>query len=149
MARTVATAPAPTPCQEDACQGRPSPGQGLGDPITGSIIGPGNVLGKLPAPAKKTKKVTARLSVDRKGRITVRVSAPAAGRIRISGSRTTTVTKTVGKAGTRSYRVKLTRKATRSLKRHDRLKVTTKVTFTPKSGKRSSATAARTIKETA
>lgn len=141
-------APAPMPCQEDACQGRPSPGQALGDPITGSIVGPGNVLEQLPAPAKKLKKVTARLSVDRKGRITVRVSAPAAGRIRISGSRTTTVTRTVGKAGTRTYRIKLTRKATRSLKRHDRLKVTTKVTFTPKRGKRSSTTAARTIKET-
>lgn len=142
-------APKPAPCQDDACQGRPSPGQGLGDPITSVLTGPGNVVETLPAPAKKQKKVTARLSVDRKGRISVRVSAPAAGRIRISGSRTVTVTKSVAKAGTRSYRVKLTRKATRSLKRHDRLKVTTKVTFTPKSGKRSTATAARTIKETA
>lgn len=144
-----AVAPTPAPCEGDACQGRPTPGIGLGDPITGTIVGPGNVLESLPAPAKKTKKVTARMTVDRKGRISVRVSAPAAGRIRISGSRTTTVTKTVGKAGTRSYRVKLTRKATRSLARHGRLKVTTKVTFTPKSGKRSTATAARTIKETA
>lgn len=145
------TAPKPAPCQDDACQGRPSPGQALGDPITGSIVGPGNVLEALPEPTKKTKKVTARLSssVDRKRRVTVRVSAPAAGRIRIAGSRISTVTRTVGKAGTRSYRVTLTRKATRSLKRHGRLKVTTKVTFTPKSGKRSSKTVARTIKETA
>lgn len=139
--------PAPTPCQDDACQGRPSSGQGLGDPITNAVTGPGNIL--RPAPAKTLKQVTARLAVDRKQRITVRVSAPAAGRVRITGSRTTTVTKTVRKAGTTTLRVTLTAKAKRSMKRHGRVKVTTKVTFTPKSGKGSSKTVARTIKETA
>lgn len=141
------SAPTPSPCQGDACQGRPSDTRGVGDPGTSTFVGPGNVS----APKRKapTKKVTARVSVDRKQRITVRVSAPAAGRIRVTGSRTATATKTVGKAGSTTLRIKLTTKATRSLKRHGRLKITTKVAFTPKSGKASSATVARTIKETA
>lgn len=139
----------PAPCEGDDCQGRRSPGQGIGDPITGSIVGPGNVVEKLPAPAKKPKKVTAKLSVDRKQRITVHVAAPAAGRVRISGSRTKAVTKTVRKAGSITLRVSLSDKAKRSLRRHGRIKLTVKATFTPKSGKASSTTVARTIKETA
>lgn len=144
-------APAPAPCQDDACQGRPSIGPGLIDPGTLAFAGPGNVPALKAPRAKKLRRVTARLSVsvDRRQRITVRIKAPAAGRIRITGSRTARVTRKVSKAGTRSYRVKLTRKATRSLQRHGRLKITTKVAFTPKSGKGSSKTVARTIKEIA
>ncbi|MBF6620484.1 MAG: hypothetical protein ITG02_09680 [Patulibacter sp.] len=145
-------APTPAPCAGDACQGRAAPDQGLQDPGTSSFVGPGNVLAPPKAPrATKLRKVKAKLSasVDRKRRVTVRVTAPAAGRVRITGSRTARGTRKVSKAGKRSYRVKLTRKATRSLQRHGRLKIRIKVAFTPKSGKGSSKTVARTIKETA
>ncbi len=143
-------APEPAPCEGDACQGRPSPGIGLGDPGTHRYVGPGNVLTPKAKPAKKAKKIKAKLSVDRKRRITVRVTAPAAGRVRISGSRTKTARKTVRKAGRVTRRIALTARAKRSLRRHGRIKVTVKVRFTPKkSGKASTTTVSRTIKERA
>lgn len=134
----------PAPCEADACQGRPAGTQSAPDPASRTFSGPGN----LPAPAKKrtTKKVRA-TATARGAAVRVRVQAPAAGRITVSGASLRTARKTVRKAQAVTVTVRLTTTAARRLARAGRLRLRAKVAFTPARGAASSTTVALTMKE--
>lgn len=135
----------PVPCEGDACQGRPSPPAGLPSSGSSSFVGAGN-LPEPPVKPKPNAKLTARATAGAGTRFSIRVTAPSAGTITLTGTRITTVKRKVGKAGRYTLRVSLRTSAKRTLARTHRLKVRTKVAFAPKSGKSSSKTVALTVK---
>lgn len=135
----------PAPCEGDACQGRPSPSPSPPGSGSSSFVGPGN-LPEPKAKPKPTSKLGARAKAGKGSRFSIRVTAPSAGTIRLTGTRITTVKRKVRTAGAYTLRVSLNAKAKRTLARGHRQQVETKVAFAPKSGKSSSKTVVLTVK---
>jgi hypothetical protein len=138
-------------CSEEKCQGNYF---GLGSvPYTSeSGVGGGNPTPQTPPPSSgkggaaafTAHSVSVKHTV-RATKVAVSVSAPAAGRISISGAGLKTVTKSASKAGVYKLEVALTAKEKKLLKRRKHVKLTLHVTFAPSSGHASATSMAVTF----
>lgn len=136
-------------CSEEECQGEYS---GLGSvPYTSeSGVGGGNSTPQTPPPGPTGKGEVAAFTAHsvsvkhtvRGTKVAVSVSAPAAGRISISGTGVKTVTKSESKAGVYKLEAMLTVKEKKLLKRRKHVKLTLHIRFAPSSGHASTINAA-------
>jgi hypothetical protein len=136
------------PCREDGCQGRPS--SPPGSVVVGSVTFAGEGNPPLPgAPRAKGTgpKVTKPKTIaGTSARLQVKV--PGKGRIAVSGSGLSSVSRTAKKAGSYRVSVRLSRVAQRALKRKHRLTVQVTVRFTPSGGEAQSVRVSLTFKTT-
>jgi hypothetical protein len=103
-----------------------------------------------PPPTKQTGGSTGKVEITKhsysKGIETIAVSAPAQGLIVASGSGVALVKRSVSKSGTYALKLTLSRAGKASLRKHHRLKLKIKVSFTPTSGTVSSETITIAVK---
>ncbi|MGA2319550.1 MAG: hypothetical protein ABSG95_02250 [Solirubrobacteraceae bacterium] len=130
----------PAACSGEGCQ--PSgPGVGSSTRASESGLGAGNLPNPAPPPPGTGVGVGEVKSFMKhlvKGSsVTLTVSAPAKGRITVSGRGLGTVKATASKAGTYRLKVSLTAAEKRILKRRHRVKLTLRISFLPASGKAS------------
>jgi hypothetical protein len=133
-------APAPVPCQADACQGQ-APPPTLPVAATVGFTGPGNAS----SPAR-TGKVKVTKKAVRGEAFVISVRVPAKGRITITGTGVKTGRKSVARAGTYRLRVALTGREKRLLRHKHRLKLRLRVAYQPATGSSSTATVVMTVK---
>lgn len=125
----------PTSCVGEACRPPVIP-----DPPTGHVgsQGAGPVsTGRRQPVQSGTPTFRVRSVRTSSRRLTVRVTTPKAGRIRISGKQVRTTSRTAKRATTYTVRVPLTASARRSVATKGRLKVALRVRFTPAGAKKS------------
>ncbi len=137
--------PSPAPeCVVEACQGAPSlavPASPLASAEFTGAADPAPPVRKAPL-----GKVTAKLSSTRAASLAVRVTLPGAGTVTVSGERVRAVRTTKKTEGAATLRLHLTAGATRSLRRHGRLRLPLRVTYKPTSGTSSSVSLSPTVK---
>ena len=141
--------PAPTPepsCSGEDCQGTPSAAPTFRAPGTVSFTDGANDVAPpfkpiAEAVAPGAVKITAHSSKS------LSVFAPGAGKLMLSGSGLATLKKTAPKAGTYTLALILTSSERKLLAKHRSVTLKVRVTFTPASGKASSATTKVTIKK--
>ncbi len=128
----------PAPCTGDACQGEASAAPGV-FAAPGSTVFSGR--GNLTAPARKSagKVSVAKARAVRGSSTRIRVKVPGMGRVRVSGSGVSSVSKVVGGAGSHRLAVKLSKRARATLGRRGRLTVSVVVRFVPSRGEPSQA----------
>lgn len=138
----------PAECDGDSCQGPQTPGVNIPPAGTVTFTGPDDAQDpeKPFAPDRAAPKVKLGKSAVRGSAITLRVKAPAKGKITVTGSSVKSVKKSVKKAGSYRIAVKLTPKAKRALKQKKRLKVRVRVSYVTATGDSSSATVSLTVK---
>lgn len=119
----------PDPCGI-ACQGPLTPTPDLPVAATVAFSGPGNLV---EAPAKSSAPTVTKPKTARGTSTVIRVKVPGAGSIRITGSQVGTAKRTVAKGGSYQLRVRLTKKAQRSLAKKS-VTAALKVRFTPAEG---------------
>jgi hypothetical protein len=124
-------------CDGDECQGPAAATPRLLEPGSKSLRGRGNV-------GSGPRRLAARLS-GRGGKLRLRVSAPAAGRIVVSGSRVQPLERRVAKAGSYVLRPQLKPAARKVLNRSGHLKVRVKVRFLPREGRATARTIATEV----
>lgn len=130
-------------CDGDGCQ---PPGIGLtppsapgSDQVGAASNGPDDIA---PSPAQISVK---RVTRDRTG-ATLRIATSSAGTVQVTGRRLATIRRTLTDRGALTVRLRLSRAAKRTLARHGRVKVTTRVRFAPSSGRAVATTVTTTIK---
>lgn len=132
------------PCEGDECQG-PSAGQSVRlAPGSKSLRGRGNVGAGPRRSTTRRNGLVARLN-GRGGKLRLRVSAPAAGRIVVSGPRVQPLRRRVAKPGAYLLRPKLKPAARKALNRGGQLEVRLKVRFLPKDGRATVRTVATEV----
>ena len=135
----------PTPgCEEDGLPCQPGGGTvPLGDPrASESGIASGNPL-PVPAPQRGVEgfaaaTVTVAGHSTRGTTLTVRLKAPGAGTLRVSGPGLKTLTRSITKPGGYTLKLSLSTRAAAALRHHKRLKVKVQVRFSPTGGPTSS-----------
>ena len=148
-ARVDGGIPAPKPepsCSGEACQGTPSTAPTFSSPGTVSFTGGADDVAPPFRPIEESAapgavKITAHSSKS------LSVSAPGAGKLRLTGSGLATLKKTAPKAGPYTLAVTLTSSERKLLAKRKSVTLKVRVTFTPASGKASSATTKVTIKK--
>lgn len=133
-------------CEGDGCRLPPTPAPIV--PWAGSTLpGPGNA-----APPKEREPVPVGKVRVRKPKtahgtsLTLRVKAPGAGRIKVSGSGLRSSTVKAKRGATYRVKLRLTKRARRTLERRHRVKLRATVRFAPSTGKASSARVRLTFK---
>jgi sugar lactone lactonase YvrE len=138
--------PPARPCTGDACHG--APGAPPGAPVAASVTfaGPGN--DKRPAAATKvtSKKIVVTKRSGKGHTFTLTVKTPAAGRISATAGAIKPVHRSVSKAQSSTLTIRLTAKATRTLKQKRRLVIAIRVGYTPTHGSASSVRVSVTAK---
>lgn len=119
------------------CQGEVTPQPILPGPASPSFFGPGNVV---PAVADAPQATVAKIRVTRPKAVrgttsVVRVRVPGKGRIRTSGSGLKRGSRATNRATTYRVNVRLSPRATRTLRRTGTVKTRVTVRFTPARGK--------------
>jgi hypothetical protein len=130
--------PPPTPCENDACQGRALPQPAAPPAATVTFFGLGNLpeaAGASTAKVKVTKPKSVRGSVA-----TLHVKVPGKGTVTVSGSGLRKVKKSTSKAQTVSVKVALTKNAVASLRKHRRFTAKARIAFARTGGGTSTAT---------
>jgi len=145
--------PVATPCQEEACQGPPSPAPLFGAPSSATFSGAGNLVS--PAPTSVLP-VVGRVKVLGHSvhgtTITLTVAAPTKGTIVAYGAGLQTTKHRVDGATTYTLKVALSARARASVKRLRRhklrykRKLTVRVRFVPTSGKASQTSVLAMVK---
>jgi hypothetical protein len=130
-------------CEGDACQ-PPSNGPVGAPPVGSTAPGTGNVR---PAAEPSAKRVRASKAIGRGGRVTLRVAAPTAGRITVSGSGLRQARRTVAKAGSYALKAQLTTKAKRAIAKAGRRRIRVKVAFRPASGRTTTTSLVVTVRK--
>jgi hypothetical protein len=128
-------------CVGDGCQGPPADGSGAvvaGGSAT--TVGGGNVPG---VPGSRVSVVSRSASA---GGVVLGVRVSAAGVVKIAGAEVASVSKRVSAAGVVRVRVALSGKARVLLRRRGRLRVGLRVSFLPRVGTASAASASLTVK---
>lgn len=133
-----------TPPRCTECQGPPPPPPGATSPASGSFTGPGNLAEEAERPPVRKVAIVSRKT----GRtsIVLRVKAPSAGRISITGDRLRATRRTARRAATYTVTVRLSSVARRLVQRRGRLGITARVRFVPESGPATSTSVALTVK---
>lgn len=139
----------PAPCVGAACQGvrssDPGPSVGAG---SSAFLGGGNIVPPV-ASAKQANVRVTKAKAARGAATTIKVQVSGRGKIRTSGSGLERVQKTAKAAGAYRLRVKLTKRAQRTLRRTHRVTVRMAVRFTSHDGEQSSARVSLTFKSNA
>lgn len=135
----------PAPCGGSACQGDAQPPASLPTPASVSFAGPKTAMRPSGGSAGKAKVKLASKTVKGTA-FAVQVTTPSKGRIRASGTGLLTVSKSTAKAGTYKLTVRLTPKAKQTLRRKRQLKVTVRVSFTPRGATASATSVSVTLK---
>lgn len=135
------------PCSGDACQGEPTPTPTLPTVATGTVGGADNATAASASSAKANSEVKAvMLTKTVHGTsFVVKVKAPGAGRITVSGDAIKTLRRSVKRAGTYSLRAALTAKAKRKLTKQRAIVAPLRVTFAALGGRSASSTAHVTV----
>ncbi len=127
-----------SPCVGDGCQGP------LGDlppsPPIGSVKFDGSGNAPLPAPARASVRVFAKLKAVSGSVVRLKVRVPGAGRISVAGSAVRRTNTSASKAGTYKVRVALRPRAKRQLKKRKKLKVGVRVSYRTKDGRSATKT---------
>lgn len=127
----------PAPCEGDACRDTAPGPAAFAPPASGVFTGPAGVGEKAPAFAVRRIGRAAQRRLARTGRVTLRVSVGAGGRVsaevlartRDGARRVARATRTVDRARTVRLPLRLSRAARRQLARRGRLKLTIRVTY--------------------
>jgi hypothetical protein len=137
-------APPPEPCAGDRCQGDPTPPPGSPDVATAHTDGPGSPVDPAPKPpVAKVSIVRTRASASG---VAVWAKVTAGGRLRVSGSRVRTASRTVTHAATFKVSTTLTKAARRTLQRGRRVTVPLRIELRPAQGTTSTTTVRVTVK---
>jgi len=122
----------PASCEGDGCQPPPGPPASPSAPGSDRLGEEGRGADELAAPP-------ARLGVRRvtrdRTRSTFRITTSSAGTVRITGTRVATVRRTLGKRGSVTVRLRLTRAGRRTLARRGKVAVNVRIRFAPRTGK--------------
>lgn len=130
-------------CDGDTCQGTPTPAP---TPLSPSSIGvQPPTQGHRDVPAAPVRRFAVGRVTATSAHVTVVVTAPGAGRIRVTGTRVRATTRIVH-AGNYNVRSVLTTGARRTLRRAGHVTVLLQVRFTPAKGKAVTKTARITIR---
>ncbi len=131
----------------DSCQGAVTPQPVLPLPGSPSFVGPGNVVPpKLDEPQETGKVRATRPKTVRGTKAVVRVRVPGKGRIRTSGWGLKRGSRKTTRSTTYRVNVRLTSRATRTLRRKGTVKTRVTVRFTPAEGKTQTVRVAATFK---
>jgi len=131
----------PAQCSE-SCQGPGTPG--VDQP---AVATSGASAGNVVSPARPAApKVTVRAKKVKGTTLTLTLAVSGKGHLTISSPRVVTVRKTTAKKATYTMSVRLTAAARRELRRHHRLVVALRVSFSSSTGKSSVTTASLTVK---
>lgn len=135
--------PAPA-CQDDPCQGVPSPATPGLSPGTTQYRGAGNVADAPRKPASTIK--VAKPATAHGAAFLLKVRTSGKGAVTVSGASVQRAKKTVAKAGSYQIKVALTAKARRRLASSKTVRTRVRVAFAPSSGAASSTTVVLTAK---
>ncbi|MBF6618772.1 MAG: hypothetical protein ITG02_00895 [Patulibacter sp.] len=131
----------------DSCQGAVTPQPVLPLPGSPSFVGPGNVVPpKLDEPQATGKVRATRPKTARGTKAVVRVRVPGKGQIRTSGWGLKRGSRKATRSTTYRVNVRLTSRATRTLRRKGTVKTRVTVRFTPAKGKTQTVRVAATFK---
>lgn len=133
------------PCVEDACQGDGSLPAVLPTVATVTFVGLGNATPTGPLRASERVSVT-RPKPVRGFAAKLRVRAPAAGLVTVSGASVVRASKRLSRAGAVTIPVRLTAKGRRALERKGTLKLTLRVGFSRATGPTSATRVALTFR---
>jgi hypothetical protein len=131
-------------CSGDECQGPSAGPPAMLDPGSKSFRGRGNVGAAPRRPAARRNGLAARFN-GRGGKLRLRISAPAAGRVLVSGPRVQPLKRRVAKPGSYLLRPRLKPAARQVLTRSGQLKVRVKVRFQPREGRAAVRTVAAEV----
>jgi hypothetical protein len=118
-----ASSPAPAGCSGDTCQGSPAPPPTPEPVATVTFTGPGNQAGEPAASVRVTRRVVSAR------RIVLSVKVPGAGRVTITGREIASQSRSVGRAGTFRFVLRLNKSALRVLRRRHRLRLKVRVGY--------------------
>jgi hypothetical protein len=118
--------PPPAGCDVDSCQGSPGPQPAPPPAATVIFTGPGSQLSA--GRARSPKAGLARIASASGSTLTLRVTVPAAGTLRITGNQIRTLQTILHRRGTYTLRVRLRTRARQTLRRH-RLKLSLRLTY--------------------
>ncbi len=130
----IAPPPVTPSCSGDGCQGEGASPPSAPAVGSASLRGKGNAVS---SDRRASGKFSARAKV-RGAKATLRVRAPKAGRITVTGRSVRQASVKVGEAGVRTLRLKLTPKAKRALDRRSTLNTRVRVRFVAGDGAKSS-----------
>jgi hypothetical protein len=132
----------PAPCDGDGCA--PPPTIPPASPVAATVTFTGAANPPLPH-LLRGRVTVSRTRTIRGARTTLKVKVNAKGTLKVSGSGVRSVTARPGRAQTVSVRLSLTGSAARTLARHGRKRVRTRIAFTPSGGTTVSATVTLTF----
>jgi hypothetical protein len=137
--------PPPEPCADATCHGLPAAASSAPTAASVTFSGPGNATPASKAAASKAAVAVTKRTVHGNA-FTLTVKVPAAGRISAGGRNVRSANRSVTKRGSYALAVRLTAKATRTLKKRHKLKAVVRIGFTPTQGSTSSTTVTITVK---